>query len=299
MSHWPPNVTPLPPRRPEWIKVRPLTAEAAQLRQLLDAQRLHTVCEEARCPNRNECWRGGTATFLILGEVCTRACRFCAVRHGRPEPLDGAEPERVVAAARLMGLRHVVVTSVDRDDLPDGGAGVFAAVIRRLRAELPECTVEVLVPDFRGRVAALEEVIAARPHVLGHNIETVPRLFRALMPQSRYHWSQTVLVAAKERAAHILTKSGLMVGLGETAEEVVATLTDLRAWGVDIVTVGQYLPPSRQHWPLARYYTPEEFQTLRAFARDELKFGWVECAPLVRSSYRAAMAVEALRGGGR
>ena len=288
-------------RRPPWIRVRAPTGEAyRELKRLMRTQALHTVCEEAHCPNIGECWAHRTATFLILGDTCTRNCRFCNVATGRPAPPDPDEPERVAQAVQAMGLKHVVITSVDRDDLPDGGASVFAAVIRQIRALRPEpveglqpgCTVEVLIPDFRGRVEPLKVVMDERPDILNHNVETVPRLFRSIQPQCRYEWSQAVLRNAKalwseeSGAPGFFTKSGLMVGLGETVEEVLEVMRDLRDLDVDILTIGQYLQPTKEHAPIARYYAPEEFEMFR-LQGEEMGFRWVESAPLVRSSYHA------------
>jgi lipoic acid synthetase len=283
-----------PRRRPPWIKVRAPTGEAYHaVKRLMRAKSLHTVCEEARCPNIAECWQHRTATFLILGDTCTRNCRFCNVKTGRPGPLDPHEPQRVAQAVQAMGLKHAVITSVDRDDLDDGGASVFAAVICAIRQGQPSCSVEVLIPDFRGRVAPLQVVMDERPDILNHNVETVPSLFRAIQPQCRYEWSLDVLRNAKALWAQAVTKSGLMVGLGETVEEVLAVMRDLRQVGVDILTVGQYLQPTRHHAPIARYYAPEEFETLREQGQD-MGFRWVESGPLVRSSYHAGEQVESL-----
>ncbi len=257
------------------------------------SNRLHTVCEEAHCPNSGECWNNRTATFLILGDTCTRSCRFCNVRTGRPTPLASDEPERVARAVREMGLEHAVITSVDRDDLPDGGASVFAAVIRQIHDFQPGCTVEVLIPDFQGEETALETVLDARPDVLGHNMETVARLYPRVQPQCRYHISLDVLHGARGLAPDVLTKSGLMVGLGETMDEVIETMRDLRDVDVDILTLGQYLRPSMQHVPVERYYPPAEFEMLRQRGL-EMGFGWVESGPLVRSSYNAAAQVRTL-----
>jgi lipoic acid synthetase len=254
---------------------------------------LHTVCEEAGCPNMGECWGSGTATFLMLGDVCTRTCGFCDVKHGRPGSLDWEEPERVAQAVMKMGLKHAVITSVNRDERRDGGAPIFAMVIRRIRQLLPGCSVEVLVPDFKGSLEALRIVMAAKPEILNHNVETVPRLFKHVQPQDRYVWSQRILNKAKFIDPDVLTKSGIMVGLGETFEEVLATMRDLRCWGVDILTIGQYLQPSRKHLPIERYYTPDEFEALKTYGL-ELGFQWVESAPLVRSSYHAGEQVRAL-----
>jgi lipoic acid synthetase len=283
-----------PRRRPPWIKVRAPDGEAyRELKRLMRDQSLHTVCEEARCPNIGECWKQRTATFLILGDTCTRNCHFCNVKTGRPGPLDPGEPERVAQAVRTMGLRHAVITSVDRDDLDDGGASVFAAVIRAIRQAQPSCTVEVLIPDFRGRIAPLEIVMDERPDILNHNVETVPSLFRAIQPQCRYEWSLNVLRNAKVLWPQAVTKSGLMVGLGETLDEVLSVMRDLRGVDVDILTLGQYLQPTRQHTPIVRYYTPEEFDELCEQGK-RLGFKWVESGPLVRSSYHADAQVESL-----
>jgi len=278
---------PRPQRRPSWLQVRPATGEAYHwLKRLMRAKELHTVCEEAHCPNVAECWGHRTATFLILGDTCTRNCRFCNVQTGRPAPTDLDEPERVAQAVQAMDLKHAVITSVDRDDLPDGGASAFAAVIRRIRELRPGCTVEVLIPDFRGQIEPLKVVMDERPDILNHNIETVPRLFRAVQPQCRYEWSLAVLRNAKQLWPEAITKSGLMVGLGETTDEVLAVLRDLRELDVDILTIGQYLQPTRQHAPIARYYTPDEFDAFRERGY-EMGYAWVESGPLVRSSYNA------------
>ena len=267
--------------------MRAPTGEAyRELKRLMRTQALHTVCEEAHCPNIGECWAHRTATFLILGDTCTRNCRFCNVATGRPAPPDPDEPERVAQAVQAMGLKHAVITSVDRDDLPDGGASVFAAVIRQIRALQPGCTVEVLIPDFRGRIEPLQAVMDERPDILNHNVETVPRLFRSIQPQCRYEWSQAVLRNAKALWPEATSKSGLMVGLGETVEEVLEVMRDLRDLDVDILTIGQYLQPTKEHAPIARYYTPEEFEMFR-LRGEEMGFRWVESAPLVRSSYHA------------
>jgi len=240
-----------------------------------------------------ECWGSGTATFLMLGDVCTRSCGFCDIRHGRPGPLDWLEPERVAQAVHAMGLKHAVITSVNRDDRRDGGAPIFAMVIRRIRTLQPGCSVEVLIPDFKGSLEALRIVMEARPEILNHNVETVPRLFQQVQPQDRYAWSAAILSNAKKLDPQVLTKSGIMVGLGETLEEVKAVMREERAWGVDILTIGQYLQPSRKHLPIARYCTLEEFRELGEYGR-EIGFRWVESAPLVRSSYHAAEQVRTL-----
>ena len=285
----------LPQRRPAWIRVRAPSGETTDwLRDLMRSKELHTVCEEAHCPNMGECWGSGTATFLMLGDVCTRTCAFCDVKHGRPGPLDEDEPERVAQAVKAMNLKHAVITSVNRDEQPDGGAHIFAAVIRRIRELQPGCSIEVLIPDFKGQVAALKLVLDARPEILNHNVETVPRLFKQVQPQDRYEWTQAILSNVKPLAPDVLAKSGLMVGLGETFEEVQAVMRDLRQWGVEILTLGQYLQPSRQHLPVERYYTPDEFAALKQYGLETLGFRWVEAEPLVRSSYHAAEQVRAL-----
>jgi lipoic acid synthetase len=284
-----------PQRRPEWIRVRAPSGETyQQIKALMRSKALHTVCEEAHCPNMGECWgKQGTATFLILGGVCTRSCRFCDVATGKPEPIDWDEPERVAQAVRAMALRHVVITSVNRDDRPDGGAPIFAACIRRVRELQPGCSVEVLIPDFKGEIEALRIVMDAHPDILNHNVETVGRLFRAVQPQDRYEWAEATLRNAKRLDPGAITKSGIMVGLGETFDEVVETMADLRRWGVDILTIGQYLQPSAAHMPIDRYYTPDEFAELRRIGL-EMGFRWVESGPLVRSSYHAEAQADAL-----
>ena len=283
-----------PKRRPPWIRVQAPSGEVYEnLQQLMRSKSLHTVCEEAGCPNMGECWGSGTATFLMLGDVCTRTCGFCDVKHGRPAPLDWQEPERVAQAVKQMSLRHAVITSVNRDERRDGGAPIFAMVIRRIRQLLPGCSVEVLVPDFKGSLEALRIVMAARPEILNHNVETVPRLFKLVQPQDRYKWSEATLSNARQMDPDVLVKSGIMVGLGETYEEVQETMRDLRSWGVDILTIGQYLQPSRKHLPIMRYYEPEEFEALKEFGMY-LGFKWVESSPLVRSSYHAVDQVRAL-----
>jgi lipoic acid synthetase len=247
---------------------------------------LHTVCEEANCPNIGECWHHGTATFMILGDTCTRSCGYCNVRHGKPHAPDANEPARVASAVRAMGLDYVVVTSVDRDDLDDCGAGHFASTIREIRARSPHCRIEVLIPDFKGEIEPLRTVLDARPDVLNHNIETVPRLYRTTRPGGRYERALELLDRSRDYAPGIPTKSGLMVGLGEEWDEVLSTLRDLRTAGCRIVTIGQYLRPSLANVPMSRYYTPLEFADLKRHGLD-LGFGHVESGPLVRSSYHA------------
>jgi lipoic acid synthetase len=283
-----------PKRKPSWLRVRAPSGEAyANLTRLMRSKSLHTICEEARCPNMGECWGHGTATFLILGDTCTRSCRFCDVKTGRPAPLDWEEPERVAQAVRAMDLRHVVITSVNRDERKDGGAPIFALCIERIRQTQPGCTIEVLIPDFKGDVDALKIVMDARPDVLNHNVETVRRLFRIVQPQDRYEWALTTLSNAKALWPDAVTKSGIMVGLGESFAEVVEVMGDLRERDVDILTVGQYLQPTRKHMPIDRYYSPEEFAAFRRLG-EEMGFKWVESGPLVRSSYNAEAQARAL-----
>jgi lipoic acid synthetase len=256
-----------------------------RLQGLMRELDLHTVCEEARCPNVGECWNRGTATFMILGDVCTRACGFCAVKTGLPgQPPDPEEPRRVAEAVARMRLRHAVITSVNRDDQPDGGAGAFAAVVRQIRARLPGCAVEVLIPDFKGSWEALQIVLDARPDILNHNTETVPRLYRSVRAGASFERSLELL--SRSKRAGLVTKSGIMVGLGESWDEVLECIRRIRGAGTDVLTVGQYLRPSPQHLPLLRYYTPEEFRQIRDFAVS-LGYGHVESGPLVRSSYHA------------
>jgi len=271
--------------RPSWLKVKvPLGENFSRLKGLMEAKHLHTVCEEARCPNVSECWNAGTATFMILGDVCTRSCGFCAVKTGRPEGLDLEEPLRVADAVRSMGVRYAVVTSVNRDELPDGGAAVFADTIREIRKVNPSTTVEVLIPDLRGVEWALDIVIAAKPDVLNHNVETVPRLYAAVRPQARYERSLELLDRAKRKG--MMTKTGIMVGLGEHEEEVHDVMRDVRGVSCDIFTIGQYLQPTKQHVPVDRYVHPEEFVRYRQFG-GEIGLPRVESGPLVRSSYHA------------
>ena len=286
------NSTPL--RRPDWIKVRAPSGETYEwLQDLMRSKELHTVCEEAMCPNLGDCWGAGTATFLMLGDVCTRTCGFCDIKRGQPSPLDWLEPERIAQAVKSMELNHAVITSVNRDDRKDGGAPIFAMVINRIRQLQPGCSIEVLIPDFKGSLEALQIVMKARPEILNHNVETVPRLFKKVQPQDRYEWAAETLSNAKRLDPEVLTKTGIMVGLGETLDEIKDVMRDQRSWGVDILTLGQYLQPSKKHLPIERYYTMEEFQELREFGR-EIGFRWVESGPLVRSSYHAADQVRAL-----
>lgn len=281
---------------PVWIRERTLQlGHLHGVRAVTRGGGLHTVCDEARCPNRSECFSRGTATFLIMGEVCTRACRYCSIAHGRPRALDRSEPERVAQAAAALALRHVVVTSVDRDDVPDGGAAHFAAVVGALRALRPQPTVEVLTPDFRGQLAAIDTVIDAAPDVFNHNLETVARLYPRVRRQGRYLWALEVIKRVRERAAGMVTKSGLMVGLGEEPEEVVAALEDLARVGCQVVTVGQYLRPTRRQVEVVRYWRPEEFEELERIGRT---LGLeVIAGPLVRSSFHAEEAFLKVRRG--
>src|ERR1700720_1730186 len=276
-----------PQRKPEWLKARaPMGDNYHELKKLARTLDLHTVCESAQCPNIGECWNHKTATFMLLGNLCTRRCGFCAVPKGRPEPIDWDEPRRVAEAVATLGLKHAVVTSVNRDDDNVGGAKIFAETIRQIRELIPECRVEVLIPDFQGLEEALRIVLDAKPDVLNHNTETVPRLYRAVRSGARYERTLTLLENAKKFSPGMVTKSGVMVGLGESTDELIEVFRDLGGRGVDILTVGQYLRPSRDHLPIARFYTPAEFTYLREQA---LRFGFrhVESGPLVRSSYHA------------
>jgi lipoyl synthase len=281
-------------RRPDWIRVRvPAGENYSALKDLMRSKQLHTVCEEAHCPNIGECWGKGTATFLIMGDICTRSCGFCDIKTGRPLPLDWQEPERVAQAVKKMNLRHVVITSVNRDERQDGGAPIFALCIERIREIQPGCSIEVLIPDFKGNVDALKIVMDARPEILNHNVETVPRLFKRVQPQDRYEWALTTLRNAKALDGDVLTKSGIMLGLGEEWDEIIATMQDLAHCGLDILTIGQYLQPSKNHLPIERYYKPEAFTELKRIGL-EMGLKWVESGPLVRSSYRAEEQVAAL-----
>jgi lipoyl synthase len=284
---------PLPERKPPWLKVKaPGGANYLRLKQMMRSLDLHTVCEEAHCPNVGECWEHGAATFMILGDVCTRNCGYCAVSHGRPPRYDVEEPSRVAAAVAGMQLRHAVITSVDRDDLPDFGAFIFAETIRQIKSRLPECSVEVLVPDFQGNVGSIETVLEAGPDIYNHNTETVPRLYKRARPGGRYPRVLQIFRDAKRLAPEIPTKTGIILGLGETIEEVLIVMEDLRSVDVDILTLGQYLRPSDGHLPLDRYYTPEEFRFLRERGMG-MGFRHVESGPLVRSSYHAWEQVQA------
>ena len=288
---------PIDRARPEWLKVRlPMGPQVEELRRLMRSKSLHTVCEEARCPNMAECWGAGTATFMILGDTCTRSCGFCAVKTGRPLALDHEEPARVGEAVARMGLGHAVVTSVNRDELADGGAAIFADTIREIRQRSPGTSVEVLIPDFRGVVEALDVVLDTRPDILNHNVETVPRLYPRVRPQARFERSLAVLAHTKRRAPDLVCKSGIMVGLGETRDEVIATMRAIADQGTDVLTVGQYLRPSPEHLPIERYWTPAEFADLREVGMT-MGFNHVEAGPLVRSSYHAERHVGLARAG--
>jgi lipoic acid synthetase len=281
-------------RRPDWLKVRAPSGEAYHdLKRLMRSKSLHTICEEANCPNMAECWGRGTATFLIMGDTCTRSCGFCDVKTGMPSPLDWAEPMRVAQAVKDMDLKHVVITSVNRDERRDGGAPIFALTIRKVRELQPGCTIEVLIPDFKGDPNALEIVMREEPDILNHNVETVQRLFKKVQPQDNYAWALKTLQNAKAIQPDAVTKTGLMLGLGETHEEVLDVMRDLREIDVDILTLGQYLQPSKRHLPIERYWAPEEFAEFRRIGY-EMGFKWVESGPLVRSSFRAEFQARAL-----
>jgi len=278
---------PAPLRKPAWLKVKaPGGTNYVGVKHLMRELGLNTVCEEAHCPNIGECWEHKTATFMILGDVCTRNCSYCAVAHGTPAPYDAEEPVRLAEAVAKMGLEHVVITSVDRDDLPNGGAEAFAGCVTEIRQRGPETSVELLIPDFKGSDAALQLVMDARPDILNHNLETVARLYRIARPGGRYDRALRLLRRAKEMDPEMITKSGIMVGLGEDWDELLVAMRDLREQDVDILTLGQYLRPSGGHLPVARFYTPAEFSQLRDFGR-ELGYRHVEAGPLVRSSYHA------------
>ena len=296
------RMEPLPERKPGWLKVRaPGGPQYLRLKQLMRELDLHTVCEEAHCPNVGECWEHGTATFMILGDVCTRNCAYCAVAHGRPPKYDIEEPSRVAEAIGEMRLRHAVITSVDRDDLPDFGAFIFAETIRQIKQRLPDCSVEVLVPDFQGNEDSIRTVLEAEPDIYNHNTETVPRLYKRCRPGGRYERVMNIFRTAKRIAPHIPTKTGIILGMGETLEEVEVVMRDLREVDVDILTLGQYLRPSDSHIPLDRYVTPDEFRQMREIGMA-MGFRHVESGPLVRSSYHAweqVVAAGAASGAGR
>ncbi len=287
------RVEPLPERKPSWLKVKaPGGPQYLRLKQMMREMNLHTVCEEAHCPNVGECWEHGTATFMILGDVCTRNCAYCAVSHGKPPKYDIEEPSRVAEAIAQMRLQHAVITSVDRDDLPDYGAYIFAETIRQIKQRLPDCSVEVLVPDFQGNEDSIRAVLEAGPDIYNHNTETVPRLYKKCRPGGRYERVMNIFRTAKRIAPHVPTKTGIILGMGETLEEVEAVMRDLRAVDVDILTLGQYLRPSDSHIKLDRYVTPEEFRRMREIGMA-MGFRHVESGPLVRSSYHAWEQVQA------
>jgi lipoic acid synthetase len=278
-------------RKPDWLKVKlPSGEEYKRVYGTLARLELHTVCQEAKCPNLTECFHAGTATFLILGDICTRNCRYCNVRHGTPLPLDESEPERLLAAVKNLGLNYIVITSVTRDDLPDGGAHVFARCIELLKKELPTCQVEVLIPDFQGKWDVLEQVIAARSDVINHNMEVTESMFSQLRPQGNYATSLELLRRVGERGA--VSKSGFMIGVGEKWDDIVNLMRDLREVDCQRLTIGQYLQPTREHWPVDKYYTPAEFDELKKLGY-KMGFNFVESGPLVRSSYHAGLAPHA------
>lgn len=281
------------PRKPDWIRVRiPANGEVKRVKDLLRKQKLHTVCEEASCPNLPECFGGGTATFMIMGDICTRRCPFCDVAHGRPNKLDENEPRHLAESVKALNLKYVVITSVDRDDLRDGGARHYADCINAVRESSPNTKIEVLVPDFRGRMdVALDILEQSPPDVFNHNLENVPRLYKEIRPGSDYQWSLDLLKRYKERMPSVSTKSGVMVGLGETNEEITQVLEDLRKHDVDMITIGQYLQPSKSHSPVKRFVTPQEFEEFKTFG-DNLGFENVASGPLVRSSYHADLQSE-------
>ena len=292
------DTIPIRDRKPPWLKVRsPGGSEYLRLKSLMRTQSLHTVCEEAGCPNIGECWEAGTATFMILGDVCTRACKYCAVAHGLPTELDLDEPRRVAESVRTMSLEHVVITSVNRDELPDGGAGIYADTIRRIHTLVPRCSVEVLIPDFKGDEKALRVVQDAKPAILGHNLETVERIHPEVRPGGRYWRSISFLGAAKRIDASMLTKTGIILGMGEEAPEIHEAMKDLREAAVDILTLGQYLRPSLQHIPVARWVTPDEFAEWKRVGEETYGFKHVEAGPLVRSSYHAKEQAREVEAG--
>jgi len=285
-------------RKPPWLKARaPGLGEYINLKRLMRAKTLHTVCEEAHCPNMGECWGQGTATFMILGDICTRSCSYCAVATGLPEELDRSEPLRVAEAVKAMDLKHAVITSVNRDDLPDGGAALFAETIRAIRELAPGCSIEVLTPDFKGDPSAVAAVVEARPEIFSHNLETVRRLYRFIRPGGRYDRALAVLSHSKAIDPTVITKSGIICGMGETRDELAEAMVDLADVGIEILTLGQYLRPSPDHLPIDRYYTPDEFAELKRLGEQEIGFKHVEAGPLVRSSYHAREQVESLGCG--
>jgi lipoic acid synthetase len=285
-------------RKPEWLKVpSPGGQNYLRLKQLMRSGSLHTVCEEAGCPNIGECWEAGTATFMILGDVCTRACKYCAVAHGMPTELDEDEPRRVAETIATMGLEHVVITSVNRDELADGGAAIYAATVREIRTRVPGCSIELLIPDFKGDEEALRSVVEVRPDILGHNLETVGRLHPDVRPGGRYWRSISLLGAAKRMDPTILTKTGIILGMGEREDELHQAMRDLRSASVDILTLGQYLRPSAAHIPVARWVTPAEFREWKRVGEEEHGFRHVESGPLVRSSYHAKEQAREVEAG--
>lgn len=276
-------------KKPDWLKVKlPYGQEYSRVRNIIDTYKLHTVCESAMCPNMGECWSAGTATFMILGNVCTRSCNFCAVITGKPTELDTDEPYRVAEAVQLMRLKHCVITSVNRDELKDGGAAIWAKTIEEVRKLNPNTTIEVLIPDFKGKLEPLQMVLEQRPDILNHNTETIPRLYRRVRPQAKFEWSMNVIRQAKN--AGLRTKSGIMLGLGESKDEILFVMDSLLENGCDIMTMGQYLQPTKQHLPVERYVTPQEFEELKQIGLQK-GFKYVESAPLVRSSYHAERQV--------
>ena len=283
-------------KKPDWLKVSYNQEAVEEIAQLMKDLKLNTVCKEANCPNLGECYRKHTATFMVMGSHCTRNCRFCNVTCGKPQPLDPQEPEHVAEVAKKLGLRHVVVTQVTRDDLPDGGAAHMAATVRAIKAACPNTTVEVLISDLKGNESALQTVLDAQPDVMNHNVEMVKELYSSVRPQAIYERSLKVLSDSKRLAPHILTKTGFMLGLGETDAQVEVLMDDIRATGCDILTISQYLQPTAAHWPLDRYVTPDEFARFKDIALQK-GFRFVASSPLVRSSYRAAEALEAVQGG--
>jgi lipoic acid synthetase len=292
------DTIPLRDRKPAWLKVpSPGGENYLRLKQLMRSGSLHTVCEEAGCPNIGECWEAGTATFMILGDVCTRACKYCAVAHGMPTELDEDEPRRVAETIATMGLEHVVITSVNRDELPDGGAAIYAATVREVRARVPGCSIELLIPDFKGDEEALRAVVEARPDILGHNLETVDRLHPEVRPGGRYWRSISLLGAAKRLDPTILTKTGIILGMGEREDELHQAMQDLRSASVDILTLGQYLRPSSAHIPVARWVTPAEFSEWKRVGEAKHGFRHVESGPLVRSSYHAKEQAREVEAG--
>jgi lipoyl synthase len=293
------DVIPMKSRKPTWLKVRsPGGPNYLHLKRMMRSEGLHTVCEEASCPNVGECWEDGTATFMILGDVCTRACKYCGVAHGLPTTLDLDEPRRVAETCERMALEHVVITSVNRDELPDGGAGIYADTIREIKARLPACSVEVLIPDFKGDEDALAAVLDAEPSILGHNLETVDRLHPDVRPGGRYWRSISFLGASKRLRPDIVTKTGIILGMGEEGAEIRQAMSDLREASVDILTLGQYLRPSPMHIPVARWVTPEEFAMWKQVGEEEYGFPHVESGPLVRSSYHAKDQARQVESGG-